>query len=176
MREKSIMMECTTALTLFLPTPSIKPSNRLGFEPGPACGGKTALLARFPYELSACKARGGDATLIILADVDDDCIDCEELKCKYHEKAKESGITEEEFEKIVFIFPKDRIENWIEFLNTGSTDENREGPRVSLDEAKIAAKKLAEACKLSSKIDQTFPPSLLWSCRNWRVLAKRMHS
>jgi len=36
------------------------------------------------------------------------------------------------FDKAVFIFPKDRIENWIQYLSTGVTDENTEGPRVKI--------------------------------------------
>ncbi|MCL2479313.1 MAG: hypothetical protein FWF22_07415, partial [Treponema sp.] len=34
------------------------------------------------------------------------------------------------FDKVVFICPKDRIENWIQYLATGTTDENMEGPRI----------------------------------------------
>lgn len=139
------------------------------------CGGKLALLERFPAELRACDMQGGNTTLIVLADVDDDCTDCEALKKKYYEKAKESGISDELFEKVIFIFPKDRIENWIEFLNTGKTDESKEGPRVkNFALAVTAAKELAKRCSQSKQPDNSLPPSLQWSCRNWNALVERM--
>jgi hypothetical protein len=74
----------------------------------------------------------------------------------------------------VFIFAKDRLENWIEFLRTGNTDESHEGPRVRYNRIVAdAAKKLAELCKEGRPIDN-MPPSLQWSCRNWRELVQRM--
>lgn len=76
----------------------------------------------------------------------------------------------------VFIFAKDRLENWIEFLITGNTDESKEGPRVKHNRAVAnAAKKLADICKAGKSVDG-MPPSLVWSCRNWRALAERMKS
>jgi len=138
------------------------------------CGGKTRLLERFPEELKLCASQGGDTTLVVIADVDDDCKDCDTLKMKYHSKAKESGLSDELFEKVVFIFPKDRIENWVEFLNTGHTDESTEGPRVDPAVAAAAARKLAKICKHSDKPNEQFPPSLQWSCHNWKTLVERM--
>jgi hypothetical protein len=61
------------------------------------------------------------------------------------------------------LFPKDRIENWVEFPNTGKTDEVRE-----------AAKKLGDGCRTRSL--KGLPPSLAWSCGNWQELEKRFKS
>jgi hypothetical protein len=74
----------------------------------------------------------------------------------------------------VFIFAKDRLENWIEFLLKGSTDEAQEGPRVKEGKSvAAAAKKLAQICKGRLQEVQ-LPPSLNWSCQNWRQLKERM--
>jgi hypothetical protein len=140
-----------------------------------ACRGKSELLDAFPKELQACEAAGGDTTLIVLADVDDDLENSDELKKKYWETAQKAGISKEIFEKAVFIFPKDRIENWVEFLSTGKTDEGQEGPRVKNNVTVVkAAQSLAERCRASNNLNRTFPPSLEWSCRNWRLLVNRM--
>ena len=139
------------------------------------CGGKSKLLQRFPQELKNCIAAGSDTTLIVLADLDEKLKSGDELKEKYREKARESGITGEMFEKAVFICPKDQIENWIEYLDTGSTDENAEGRRVkNFSDVKNKAKLLAEKCRRSHLPKEPFPPSLEWSCNNWRALTARM--
>ena len=139
-----------------------------------ACGGKTRLLEKFPIELTLCGKSGGDTTLVVLADVDDDHEDCDSLKAKYHAKAKKAKISDELFEKVVFIFPKDRIENWVEFLTTKHTNENIEGPRVEPSVAASAARELARLCKHPHEIVEPFPPSLEWSCKNWNALIERM--
>ena len=139
------------------------------------CGSKSELLQRFPQELKYCIAAGGDTTLIVLADIDDKLRTGEELKEKYWESAQKTGITREMFERAVFIFPKDRIENWIQYLSTGTTDENVEGPRVkNLSEARDMAQLLANKCRQSQQIKENFPPSLEWSCRNWKALVERI--
>ncbi|MDR3336967.1 MAG: hypothetical protein LBT16_07155 [Treponema sp.] len=97
-------------------------------------GGKSALREAFPQELRLCNGAGADTTLIVLAGIDD-LVDGEQLKKKYWETAQKAGVSRELFEKAVFIFPKDRIENWVQFLLEGATDESREGPRVK-DNAK----------------------------------------
>jgi hypothetical protein len=81
-------------------------------------GGKTELRKAFPKELRSCGTVGGDTTLVVLADVDD-LKNGDELKSKYWEEAEAAGLSRELFEKVVFIFPKNRIENWVEFLNGG---------------------------------------------------------
>ena len=137
------------------------------------CGGKTGVLKQFPAELKNCDAMGGDTTLVVLADLDDDCKDGDALKEKYRKEAKAEQIDPDLFSQAVFIFPKDRIENWIQYLNSGKTDENVEAPRVKNSEAVEAAKKLAELCRSGSD-SEGFPPSLKWSCTNWRKLTDRM--
>ena len=137
-------------------------------------GGKLELRNAFPRELRNCVAAGGNTTLIVLADIDDDLENGEQLKQKYWETTQTAGIPRETFDKAVFIFSKDRIENWIEFLATGVTDENREGQRVK-DNAIVrdAAKTLVEKCR-SGQTSEPFQPSLEWSCSNWQSLVKRM--
>jgi hypothetical protein len=137
-------------------------------------GDKTSLRKAFPKELQSCSIAGGDTTLVVLADVDDDLENGDELKSKYWEEAETAKLSRELFERVVFIFPKDRIENWVEFLNWGTTNENQEGPRVKdLSTVRDAARKLANLCRSGQK-PGPLPPSLEWSCRNWRALAERM--
>ena len=138
------------------------------------CGDNNRLLEEFPKELKLCAQQGGDTTLVVLADVDDNHKDCDALKAKYQLKAKAHGFSDEVFERVVFIFPKDRLENWIEFINTGHTYEHQEGHRVEPSEAADAARKLASMCKNNDNTAETFPPSLQWSCRNWKALVERM--
>lgn len=138
------------------------------------CGGRDALIRQMPEQLKVCVARGSDTTLMVWADMDDDMPDGEKLKEKFWIEAKAQGVTREQFDSVVFAFAKDRIENWIEFLNTGETDESKEGQRVKHDrEAADAARKLAKWCEGDEKAPK-LPPSLEWSCRNWRALVDRM--
>lgn len=136
------------------------------------CGGRDDVITRMPSELKLCINAGGDTTLMVWADLDDNMTDGEELKKRFRIEAQNSGIGPDDFERVVFIFAKDRIENWIEFLMTGDTDESREGPRVSDRIAAEAAKKLAKRCQQAT--DSSLPPSLQWSCRNWHKLVERM--
>ena len=146
-------------------------SNVLRLEP---CGGRKALLEKTPAQLKLCLGAGGNTTLMVWADCDDNCANGEALKTAFWKEAERQGITKEQFDRVVFIFAKDRLENWIEFLQTGSTDESNEGPRVKHNRtAADAAKKLAEFCEAGKPIDG-MPPSLEWSCRNWRALVERM--
>lgn len=146
-------------------------SNRLRLVP---CGGRKAVIERMPAELKSCIDAGGNTTLMVWADCDDDCADGEVLKVAFWKEAEQRGITKEQFDQIVFIFAKDRLENWVEFLETGSTDESNEGPRVKNNRTVAdAAKHLAEFCKAGKPLDGV-PASLKWSCRNWRVLVERM--
>ena len=140
------------------------------------CGGRNNLIAKMPEELQACIAMGGDTTLMVWADLDDDMDDGNQLRQKFREKAIQNGIADDDFDRVVFVFAKDRLENWIEFLLTGSTDEAQEGPRVK-DGKRVAAaaKRLAQTCKGQLQGIQ-LPPSLNWSCQNWRRLVERMNA
>jgi hypothetical protein len=141
--------------------------------PEEPCGGRKALIEKMPARLRNCLNRGGDTTLMVWADCDDNCADGEALKNVFWKEAERQGITREQFDRVVFVFAKDRLENWIEFLRTGNTDEAKEGPRVKHGrDVGEAAKKLAELCKSGKSIDG-MPLSLQWSCRNWRTLAER---
>jgi len=76
--------------------------------------------------------------------------------------------------RAAFVFKRTYLENWIQFLNTGQTNEAEEGPRLKHDkEVADAAKKLAEFCKAGRTMGN-MPPSLQWSCKNWRTLVERM--
>lgn len=138
------------------------------------CGGRKSVITELPTALRQCLAMGGDTTLMVCADCDDDCVDGDALKVAFRREAERQGVTKEQFNRVVFVFAKDRLENWIQFLNTGSTDETTEGPRVKHDrEVADAARKLAEHCKTGKPVND-MPPSLQWSCRNWRALVERM--
>lgn len=138
------------------------------------CGGRKSLISEMPRQLRTCLSRGADTTLMVWADLDDDMRNGDELKKEFWIAAKGVGISEGEFKQVVFAFAKDRLENWIEFLHTGSTDENKEGPRVNSNKAVAeAARELADRCRRSQQ-DPPLPDSLNWSCKNWRTLVDRM--
>jgi hypothetical protein len=146
-------------------------SNTIRFVP---CGGRKTLIEKMPAELQGCLAAGADTTLMVWGDCDDNCADGEALKIAFWKEAERQGIAKEHFDSVVFIFAKDRLENWIEFLQTGKTDESEEGSRVKYNRIVAdAAKKLGDLCKDGRPVDG-MPPSLQWSCRNWRALAERM--
>jgi hypothetical protein len=105
---------------------------------------------------------------MVWADCDDDCAEPDVLRTQFWNEAQRQSITKEQFERVVFIFAKDRIENWIEFLETGKTDESKEGPRVAHNrQVAEAAKMLASICRDNKPVSNV-PPSLRWSCKNWR--------
>lgn len=110
---------------------------------------------------------------MVWADCDHDCNNGDALKQLFWEEAQKKGITQEQFNQVVFIFAKYRLENWIQFLATGQTDEAKEGPRVKDKDATDAAKKLAEMCRAGTNV-HNMPPSLQWSCRNWHTLKNQM--
>lgn len=146
-------------------------SNAIRLVPG---GGRKAVVEKLPEELRNCLSAGGNTTLLVWADCDDNCADGEALKAIFWQEAQRQGITRDQFNRVVFIFAKDRLENWIEFLHTGNTDESKEGPRVKHNRTVAdAAKKLADFCKVGQPLDG-MPPSLQWSCRNWKALAERL--
>jgi hypothetical protein len=139
-----------------------------------SCGGRKALIERMPQELRNCLDAGADKTLMAWADCDDNCADGEALRAIFWHEAERRGITRDEFDRVVFIFAKDRLENWIQFLQSGKTNEAEEGPRVKNGkEAADAANKLADYCNARKPIDG-MPPSLQWSCKNWGALRERM--
>ena len=132
------------------------------------------MVEKLPAELRSCLSAGGDTTLMAWADCDDDFTDGEALKTEFWRAAQQRGVGKQDFERVVFIFAKDRLENWIEFLETGKTDESKEGPRVKHNRAVAdAARTLADFCKTGKPVDG-MPPSLQWSCKNWRALVERM--
>ncbi len=117
------------------------------------CGGRKDLVGKMPQELQFCLGRGSDTTLMVWADCDDNCADGESLKREFWKEAERGEVSKEDFDRVVFIFAKDRLENWIEFLQTGNTDESKEGPRVKHNrKAAEAAKKLANFCKAQQSV------------------------
>jgi len=138
------------------------------------CGGRAAVIAKLPAELRNCLVAGGDTTLMVWSDLDDDRDNGDALKADFWQEAQQNGISKADFERIVFIFAKDRLENWIEFLQTGTTNESNEGARVKHNrDVADAATKLAAMCQAGSQVEG-MPASLQWSCKNWRALAARM--
>lgn len=138
------------------------------------CGGRKELSEKVPGELVRCLSMGGHATLMVWADCDDNCADPEALKQYFWQEAQRQNVTEDQFSQIVFILAKDRIENWIEFLTIGVTNELQEGPRVKSNrEVAEAANKLADLCKRGGPVED-MPLSLQWSCQNWRLMCRRM--
>lgn len=138
------------------------------------CGGRKALLEVFPTKLKEVIKAGGNTALMVWADLDHDMADGDKLKEEFWKRAQQEGIPRDQFDQVVFVFAKDRIENWIQFLMTGATDESQEGPRLKHDkQAADAAKRLAEHCLKGAPIPN-IPASLEWSCQNWRALANRM--
>jgi hypothetical protein len=131
------------------------------------CGGRSFLIERMPVELRACLAMGSDTTLMVWADLDHDMPDGEALKERFWKTAQGQGITRDQFDQVVFVFAKDRLENWIEFLRTGTTDEGKEGPRVKLNKqqfpvnAKLLKSKVAFLQILLRKI-QNLNKSVGW--------------
>ncbi len=139
-----------------------------------ACEGRKSLIASMPQELRACLSRGSATTLMVWADLDHDMADGNQLKDAFWDEAQRAGIGRDDFDKVVFVFAKDRLENWIQFLLTGATDETLEGPREK-NNRKVAdaAKSLAQRCG-NNQQEPPLPPSLAWSCVNWRALVVRM--
>ena len=139
-----------------------------------ACEGRSTLIAKLPREIRAAEQAGGNTTVIVWADVDDNMESPEALKAAFWTAAQAAGISPDQFGRVVFVLAEDRLENWVEFLNLGTTDESREGRRVKHDrEAVEAARKLAQLC-LSGAGIPNIPSSLEWSCQNWHRLKARM--
>lgn len=84
------------------------------------------MIATMPAELRSCLSMGGDTTLMVWADLDHDMETGEDLREQFWAAAEAAGIQREEFEQVVFVFAKDRLENWIEFLLKGN-DRRIEG-------------------------------------------------
>lgn len=140
------------------------------------CGGRSDLIKRTPTELKRCLKAGGHKTLMVWADCDRDCADGNALRELFWEEAKKEKVSRDQFDSGVFIFAKYRIENWIQFLATGNTNESEKGPRVKhTREAAEAAKRLALMCGEGRPVND-MPPSLQWSCKNWRKLVERMQT
>ena len=138
------------------------------------CGGRKDVIGRMSQELKVCRQAGGHTTLMVWADLDHDMETGDQLRARFWEEAQTAGITREQFDDVVFVFAKDRLENWIQFLLTGATDESQEGPRQRHDRLVAdAARSLARRCQ-GGEAAPPNPPSLEWSCGNWGALVKRM--
>ena len=58
-----------------------------------SCGGRTQVIEDMPKELEKCLSAGGETTLMVWADCDDNCNDGEALKHKFWTQAKQCGIS-----------------------------------------------------------------------------------
>lgn len=150
----------------------IRPHSGSNFIRMVPCGGRAQLIECLPAQLRACLQAGGEVTLMVWADVDSDK-DPDAVRRLFWEEAQQAGISPSQFERVVFACAKYRIENWVQYLTTGSTDEDVAGPRVKDSEAAKAAKLLAERCQ-KQEAEPRLPASLAWSCRNWKTLVSRM--
>lgn len=131
-------------------------------------GGRTELIGALPQEIRTAREVGSSLTIMVWADLDHDMADGEALKDRFWKTCQEGGVRRSEFDQVVFVFAKDRLENWIQYLNLGTTDESLEGPRVKYPkEAATAARTLARICK-ENRATSDLPKSLVWSCGNWR--------
>jgi hypothetical protein len=136
-------------------------------------GGRNEVINQLYHEMTLMTGRGASFTLMVWADLDHDQPDPDRFASQIREGAKGHGIPEDAFDNVVFVFAKDRLENWIEYLLTGKTDEGIEGPRVEPVVAAEAARKLADLCERGAPVD-ALPPSLKWSCDNWHALKRRL--
>ena len=80
------------------------------------CAGRTSVIQAMPNQLKACLRMGSDTTLMVWADLDDNMPNGDALKEEFWQVAQKEGIDRTDFDKTVFIFAKDRLENWVEFL------------------------------------------------------------
>ncbi len=139
-----------------------------------SCGNRDDVISELPKELKSCRSAGGDTTVMVWADCDDDCGSPDALVARFWSHAAQNGITKAEFDRVIFCLPKDRIENWVEFLNSGSTNESAEGPRARHNrDVADAARKLAALCKAGGS-GERLPSSLQWACRNWHAGTGRL--
>ena len=60
---------------------------------------------------------GADTTLMVWADLDHDMNDGNQLRDKSREKARENGIADIDFDRVVFVFAKDRLETGLNFCS-----------------------------------------------------------
>jgi len=140
------------------------------------CGGRSEVIKKMPKELKTCIRYGGHTTLMVWADLDADMKAGNDLRMKFWKTAQTAGITEEQFDTVVFIFPKYHIENLYEFLLEGKTNEKFKASKDSnknkrKNRAKAAVKELAKRCS-KTQADPPLPPSLEWSCKNWREISQ----
>ena len=62
------------------------------------CGNRIGVLDRLPTEIRIAAMTGGDTTVMVWADCDDDCSDCEALKAKAWEVATFTRMVVQELE------------------------------------------------------------------------------
>jgi hypothetical protein len=130
-------------------------------------GRRSMLVNDFPRQLKAVRSRGGKAALVVLIDADHDSV--QEIREVLDRRLKEADMPTISPEDPIFIaIPKWRIENWIEYLRTGDTDEAAQGARL-IDEASARplAAKLHETC-LNGPPLASPPPSLEQACTEWQ--------
>lgn len=137
-------------------------------------GGRKSLIQKMPDELKICLRAGAKTTLMVWADLDHDMENGDQLREQFWKEAEKAKIKKEEFDQVVFVFAKDRLENWIQYLRDGATNELEEGPRIRHNsEARDAARELANRCRQPLS-GPNLPVSLVWSCKNWHQLVDRM--
>ena len=122
--------------------------------------------------MNAVRARPGTA-LVVLIDADRDSV--ETIRRLLDDRLKQEQMNALSSEDRVFIAsPKWRIENWIEYLKTGKTDEKSQGPRLD-DEgsARTLALDLHRKCLVKSPL-LNVPPSLGKACEEWQLFRTKL--
>jgi hypothetical protein len=91
------------------------------------CGARSSLIARMPRELRTCLEMGADTTLMVWADLDDDMDDGEQLRREFQKNATQNGLTEEDFDRVVFIFAKTGSKTGSSFYSLGQLMRLKKG-------------------------------------------------
>lgn len=136
-------------------------------------GSRALLVQDFPRQVKAVRSRGGAAALVVLIDADRDSVD--KVWNILNDRLKQEGMSVISSSDLIFIAsPKWRIENWIEYLRTGATNEELQGPRLE-DEgsAREDAGSLYQMC-VTRALPPNPPPSLKAACEQWLAFRDKL--
>jgi hypothetical protein len=71
--------------------------------------GRAELMRALPTEFNTARSIGSSTAIMVWADLDNDCSDGDQLKRAFKKVAKAEGMSDAEFESIIFAFAKDRM-------------------------------------------------------------------
>lgn len=135
-------------------------------------GSRANVINRFPKELKALRSRSGSA-LVVMIDADKDSVS--DVRQIIDQKLAQTGEPPVRVKDLVFVAsPKWRIENWIQYLREGHTDESKQGPRLDKENScREDAKRLFESCIGNVALLQA-PESLESACAEWKPFRNRI--